>query len=890
MRRRRPINWLEFGICTAILFVVLILIRGCDVKAEWVTIDRFGGLNTDINASHLKMGEARYAVGVYIRDGELVNGDYLKYCGMSYVSTEPCRVLGRLSLNNGVLFDNGFLQWYDATGDSSYIMQDTVVVGSDTARGIEFTALADTLGDLLILPDLDTTIGKFALSTLEGLQITPFGGALKFVPIRAIYSEKYIRLRDTGLVVNGTQYFIKIAGSVIGNRNLTSLSYPDTTLFFNGQQMTVMTNDNIGQGQTYVTAGPPDTTLIRYITADDVDTNKCGMLRFKGHAPQFRKLDVGKFLYPQDTSCVYRGSMFMIVRADSVAGYDSVNYCVLADTATKNRLMNVYKAAPIRIQVFTRPAMKEVARSGITPKQMYSSIYGVKQNDSLVLYNPLCSAQYIYSQTWNTFGAMFGAWKDSVRADKHALENDFWEFREQGGPGWPPSRWGARVIFHRVAGNTVTYGSGTLTQDVDDAVRITAIYDSLHTTIPTYGFGHVGFPNGVVVYRAVSRFPIVQNDTSGVTAVTSHWTIAENHRARAFYSGNHLKTPWDSSVMVKWSPLDHYDTLGGAGSGIERFEGDAEVVGLSSMGSNLIFYRRRPPNAIISLSGFSDEDFYFSPLSTGVGAVSDQSICRNPLDEADYFPNNLGLWWCDGSSVTKVETNCESIFQDSINWAAETQICGVVFDNHYWLAAPFGTSTINNRFLTIDLVDGAVTFVPNPGTWVPCSMKLLRIPGYQDRVFAGAADTGMLMEIIPPKSYAETGDVLDQFRNYGAAGEWRSGWMDFGDPTQRKRINGYGITYQGDWSRFFYGGLPDSIIVSFYKDFSETAVWSDRITFGGTTATTMTTSRRMPVPGAVQGHHLSFGIRFTGADSLASDVLVSRFAMDVVPVGTVKPR
>jgi hypothetical protein len=413
-------------------------------------------------------------------------------------------------------------------------------------------------------------------------------------------------------------------------------------------------------------------------------------------------------------------------------------------------------------------------------------------------------------------------------------------------------------------------------------IRVVATVDSLRSVAFPYGIYFGALSSTFKLYKAVARFPVSQNDTSGVDVVTSHWTICENHRNRAFYSGNKLTTPWDSSTIFAWSYLDDYDSI----QGYERLDGDADIVGLSSMGSNLGIYRIRPPNAILSQSGFSADDFYLTPLNTGVSAVSDQSIARNPLDECDYFPNNLGLWKNDGGSVTKMETNCEAIFQDSINWNAETQICGVVFDNHYWLAAPFGASTVNNRFLTIDLVDGAVTFVPNYGTWIPCSMRLLRLPGFQDRVFAGAADTGQLFEIAPPKSYSELRTSDDLWEMVGNAGEWRSSWMDFGDPAQRKRITNYEITFQGDvWAR--YAPANDSIIVTFYKNFSNTALWSDRIAY----TDTATTTRTMPVPGVVQGRYLSVGIRFAGAvATVCGDALVSRLAMDVVPVGTVKPR
>lgn len=390
----------EYMILAAILLFALAVKQCTPAAAEWIRIDKFGGIVTDASAKNIPWDKARYAVGVYIYGGEIFNGNYSKRVGQSYVGTEPCNILGRLSHNNGILFDNGFLQWYDAAGDSSYIMQDTVVVGSDTARGVEFTALADTVGDLIQIKQLDTLMGKFALSNLQGLQITPVGGVLKYRPIRAIYSEKYIRFRDTGVVVPGTKYFIKIAGSTVGNHNVASLTYPDTTLFFNGNEMSVVTNSSIGLGSPYITVSPPDTGTIRYETASLVDTNQCGMLRFKGTAAQFKRAYVGRFLYPQDTSCVYRGAMFMVVRFDS--GASGIFLCTLPDTTTKNRLMNLYKAATIRVQVFAKPTMELVKDDAFGVMMLED--YPIANADSGFQYAPTCSSYYSYNEIGNIVG------------------------------------------------------------------------------------------------------------------------------------------------------------------------------------------------------------------------------------------------------------------------------------------------------------------------------------------------------------------------------------------------------------------------------------------------------------------------------------------------------
>lgn len=869
-RRHRPVHWTEIAVLAVVLFVVLLAVRGCEVKAEWVRIEKFGGLNTDVSADRIPMGDARYAVGVYTRNGELVNGDYMRHTGISYVSNQPCHVLSRMANKNGMIFDNGWLQWYDAAGDSSYILEDTTTTVTDSCTGVRITGDAGwkgAPGDMLSRYAGDTALAKFNLSQISSLRLTPVGGGSEIiVPISSIYSEKYLRLRDTGSIVNGTKYYWKTFGTVLGKNNTAALQFPDTVLFFNGLYMTVLSTKDVLREAAHIVTSPPDTADISYVSSTAIDT-VYGQLRLKGTAATFTRSDVGKYVYFQDTSVVYTGQIARIQKFDTLAAGVFLRVC--ADTALRNRVLARYAAANLRVQIFAKP-LGEL----IMPTVAWNAIPSVADTMS-AFYLPCTTNTYSYQRYINVtaadfFGPVYGP---LIAANPRCDDNAFWEWNISQSCANCPSPYYPkpfRVIPVRKVG-----GSST-------KVRILIVRDSLFPGANPSGT--VNFYGGSV-YRWSTGFAATL-DTIGLVSRTSHWTIAELHRARAFYAGNKLKTPWDSTVVFKWSPLDHYDTLAGSGSGSERFEGDAAIVGLSSMGSNLIYYRSRPPNAIISMSGFSDADFFWSPLSSGVGAVSDQSIARNPLDEADYFPNNLGMWRCDGSSVTKVETNCEAIFQDSINWAAEEMICGAVFDNHYWLAAPFGTSTVNDRFLAIDLESGAVTFVPNYSTWYPGSMKVLRIPGYQDRLFAGASDTGKMFEIAPPGTFKETRNSGDDiYLMQGVAGEWRSGWMDFGDPSQRKRINNYQITAQGDvW---YYGIVSDSIIVSFYRDFSNTASWSDRIAVGDTN----TFSRTVPVAGVVQGHHLSFGIQFKGgASGLCGDAVVSKFAMDVVSVGTVKPR
>jgi hypothetical protein len=325
-------------------------------------------------------------------------------------------------------------------------------------------------------------------------------------------------------------------------------------------------------------------------------------------------------------------------------------------------------------------------------------------------------------------------------------------------------------------------------------------------------------------------------------STANEYSIIELHRQRAFYAGS-ATTP----QKFTWSYQGHIDSVNTSG---EVLEGDDPIIGLSSLGQEMVIYRR---HSMLSLTGFSIDDFYLTPIPSGVGAASNLSIARNPEDNADYFVNEEGLWSYGGGGVQKINTRADEIFQDSINWTLEYMLQAAVYNGRYWLLAPFGSAaTANNRIVVIDIALGAVTFVSG---FNPAGILNWAISQYTPELIIGDADSACLY-------------VFDRTPTVGTTSDWRSGWFDAGDRGLRKLAREYALSYES--------ANGDSLFVDFYVDFSSTATWADTVvaSVAGAKPYNAAISRD------VQGGALSFG--FQTPDS---GVVVTDFSMDVVTLG-----
>lgn len=407
----------------------------------------------------------------------------------------------------------------------------------------------------------------------------------------------------------------------------------------------------------------------------------------------------------------------------------------------------------------------------------------------------------------------------------------------------PPDRWKTgRSLDGRV------YRIRPVTDGIDDYawkhffVKQSS-YDATNDSAVFFLWGNIASTLTNNNYYQVTRSRTVDIETSG-DADDWPYALGALHRRRAWWSGN------DTGVTIwAWSDQAHDDTIVGA----EELEGISAITSLISTGQEITAIREnqsvlRGPVAGAQLdnsetiTGFSEDDFYKTPI----GAILSGNFTISPL----------GLGMFSGGAIQPIETDCNSVFSDSINWAAGDRIVAAIYQDRVWLGLPFGTATTNNRCLVVDPSTQPVT-IGFVGAVKPGSFLVRRDAETDEQLYIGQADTNYLWL---------AGATADRYE----IADWRSGWFDGGDLSARKLVREYVIDLTGT--------TGDSVWVDFYTDFSETAKWSDTIVVTSTGPRTVYAA----VNRAVQGYAVAYGIRSPDA------VAITGFGWDVVAAGKVR--
>lgn len=337
--------------------------------------------------------------------------------------------------------------------------------------------------------------------------------------------------------------------------------------------------------------------------------------------------------------------------------------------------------------------------------------------------------------------------------------------------------------------------------------------------------------------------PVSEWATSGTANV---YNGVEYHRRRVFYYR-------PNSTVVGWTEQANYTTH----EDIETLEGVDPVTGVKSYGQQLVIGRRHGMEYIV---GFSADDFYKVPVPAGVGIVNFQTMSVHPESNQLFFYNDLGAWAYDGAQVSSVTGLNLAVF-DSMNWATgEDAMRSVVYDNKMWIAAPFGNSRTNNRLLTINLDDGALTFLESPNV---NSMWVHRGFDGRDVLYLGDQDSTVLWRVSEIKD------------DYPYTASRRSGWYTSPDG-RLLSMRAYSLTWET-------AGPYDTLFIGIYTSITSLGVTS----FGNLVQIDTLTS-------AVTGlHHEIYHCEQDVYGMTLSLALASRnkgvrpikFALDIVPRG-----
>ena len=216
------------------------------------------------------------------------------------------------------------------------------------------------------------------------------------------------------------------------------------------------------------------------------------------------------------------------------------------------------------------------------------------------------------------------------------------------------------------------------------------------------------------------------------------------------YSAPYDPTDWEANTEI---PED------GAGS-IQQpsWDGDS-FTALKAFGDQLIAFKE---HRVWRVYGTNPGEYTFSQQFGG-GAPFFNTIAVDV--EKIYMADINGLSVYDGMSVTPYARKLIEPLWRKINRNAMDQMCGVLFQNKYYLAVPMGTSTVNNAMIVLNLEEQTILYYDD--------MKIESMLGTYDYIYATSSTT-------PGKIYMMNYNSWVTGKASGGATRWVSPWMDFG--------------------------------------------------------------------------------------------------------------
>ena len=240
--------------------------------------------------------------------------------------------------------------------------------------------------------------------------------------------------------------------------------------------------------------------------------------------------------------------------------------------------------------------------------------------------------------------------------------------------------------------------------------------------------------------------------------------VIERHAERIW--GGAL--PDDPDMLVYSKPYDPEDWTAdqsipadGAGT-IQQpsWDGDS-FTALRSFGDQLIAFKEHRVWRVIS-SYDTDVPFEMKEQFGG-GAPFFNTIAVDV--ERIYFADVNGLSVYDGMSVTPFQRKLIEPLWRQINRSAMDQMCGVLFNNKYYLSVPMGNSTVNNALIVVNMEENTILYYDD--------LKIESLLSTPEVVYATSSD-------LPGKVLKLGYNSWVLGKAGGGKTKWVSPWMDFG--------------------------------------------------------------------------------------------------------------
>jgi hypothetical protein len=216
------------------------------------------------------------------------------------------------------------------------------------------------------------------------------------------------------------------------------------------------------------------------------------------------------------------------------------------------------------------------------------------------------------------------------------------------------------------------------------------------------------------------------------------------------YSAPYDPTDWEQNEEI---PED------GAGSVQQpSWDGDS-FTALRAFGDQLIAFKE---HRVWRILGTNPGEYAFKEQYGG-GAPFFNTICVDV--ERIYMADINGLSAYDGMSVSPYSRKLIEKIWRTINKDAMDQMCAVLFQHRYYLAAPVGDSTVNNALFILNLEEGTILYYED--------MKIESMLATPETIYATSST-------LPGKVLILGYDSWITGKASGGATKWVSPWMDFG--------------------------------------------------------------------------------------------------------------
>lgn len=201
------------------------------------------------------------------------------------------------------------------------------------------------------------------------------------------------------------------------------------------------------------------------------------------------------------------------------------------------------------------------------------------------------------------------------------------------------------------------------------------------------------------------------------------------------------------------------------------WDGDS-FTALKAFGSQLIAFKQ---HRVWRVMGTDPGEFTFKEqYGGGTPYYNTVSVYMEQI----FMAERLGLSVYDGLSVANFKRENVEKFWNTVNKNAMDQMCGVIFQNRYYLAVPTGSSTVNDTLLVYDLRDQ--TFLVYTDMYIESFLVTDEI------LYATSSKLPGKILTIPHDSWATNNAT-------GKRTKWVSPWMDFNYKTINK--GGYEVYF-----------------------------------------------------------------------------------------------